>query len=626
MEPGGDRPRRSKTLTRRSVTRIASLVFLAASAASANTYTVTNTSDSGAGSLRQAIMDANANAGLDTIAFDIPGSGVHTIAIAGPLPYFTSPAVVDGYTQPGSSANTNGPDQSDNSVHRIEIDATNCNGSFIAGVLVFSEPGAGGSTVRGLVINRCAQRAAVIFMNTGGGNHVEGCFLGTDAAGAAVLGNAAGIDMEDQGSGEANDVVGGLTPAKRNLISGNSAGVLWSNAGGSGHLVQGNFIGTDKTGAAALPNGDGVHASYNTANVTIGGTTAAARNVISGNNNSGIALANAFPAGIDGFHVEGNYIGTDLTGTLALPNLKGVVSNAGTNTIGGGAAGAGNVISGNNDVGVAMGAGTVVQGNAIGLDAQGDPLPNKSVGIVVYGSGGTIGGTSPGEGNTIAYNGAIAPNGAGVLLDGGGRVNMAIRGNSIYANTSTGALPNRGLGIDLNNDGPTANDAQDADGGDDNSQNYPLIISAAPNGSGGTHVTGVLDSAPGTQYGLDFFSDPGCLSRTRAFHQARHYLGSTDVTTNGSGHASFDLDLPVAIGAGDPVTATATDPNGNTSELSPRIAWTISPASGPAAGGTPVTIAGTSFADGASVTIGGLTPTGVSVVGPTQITATTPAL
>ena len=596
--------------------------------AAANTYTVTNTVDSGAGSLRQAIQDANANPGLDTIAFSIPGAGVHTITIASPLDAFTSPAIVDGFTQPGASPNTNGPGLPDNSVHLIEIDGTNCVGGIAAAVLQFNL-GAGGSTVRGLVINRCAARTAISFFNTGGGNHVEGNFVGTDPTGTTALGNGAGVDMEDQGSGEANDVIGGLTPDTRNLVSGNGAGVLWSNAGGTGHHVQGNFIGTDATGAAALPNGDGIHASFNTANVTIGGTTPAARNIVSGNTNAGIFMANAFPAGVDGFQILGNYIGTDLTGTLALPNAgNGVTNNAGANTIGGPAAGAGNVIAGNGGVGIAMGSGTTVLGNRIGVTANGDPLGNNSVGIVVYGSGAVIGGTAAGEGNVIAHNGAAANNGAGVLIDGGGRVNVAIRGNSIYANSSTGALANRGLGIDLNNDGPTPNDAGDSDGGDNGSQNYPLLISAAPNAptSSGTHVTGVLDSAPSTMYGLDFFADPGCVSRTHDFFEARVYLGSTDVTTDGAGHASFAVDLPVAIQPGDPVTATATDPSGNTSELSPRLPFGISPASGPAGGGTNVTISGTSFAPGATVTIGGQPATGVSVPNSNQITATTPAL
>ena len=600
-----------------------SLILAGAVPASATTFTVTNTNDSGTGSLRQAILDANANAGTDTIAFNIAGSGVHTIAIASPLPNFTNTTIVDGYTQPGSSPNSNGPGLPDNSVHRIEIDATNCTGN--QGVLVFAQPGQGGSTVRGLVINRCAAVAAVVFNNTGGSNHVEGCFLGTDAAGTTAHGNGAGVFMTDSGTGEANDVVGGTTPDKRNLISGNGSGVAWQN-GGTGHQVMGNFIGTDVTGTLAIPNGNGVLATYNTGNVTIGGTTPEARNVISGNNAAGILLGSGFPSGVNGFQVLGNFIGTDLTGTLALPNLgNGITNNQGANTFGGSAPGAGNIISGNVGAGIAMGNGPTILGNKIGVNVNGDPLGNGNVGIGAYGPGSTIGGTAPGEGNVIAYNGALANNGGGINIDGGIRQNIAIRGNSIYANSSTGVLANRGLAIDINNDGPTPNDAGDADGGDNKSQNYPLLISAAPNG-GGTHVTGVLDSTPSTMYGVDFFADPGCVSRTHDFFEARVYLGSTSVTTDGSGHGTFDLDLPVAIQVGDPVTATATDPDGNSSELSPRLVWGITPASGPAAGGANVSINGTSFVAGATVTIGGQPATGIAVPNANQVTATVPAL
>jgi hypothetical protein len=237
-----------------------------------------------------------------------------------------------------------------------------------------------------------------------------------------------------------------------------------------------------------------------------------------------------------------------------------------------------------------------------------------------------IGGVNPGEGNVIAHNGAADASGGGVLLLGAGRIDNAIRANSIYANTSNGTQPERGLAINLENGPPVPNDPLDADDGGNHDQNFPLVSSAAPNGTGGTHVTGVLDSAPNTTYGLDFFSDPGCVSHTHDFFQARNYLGSTDVTTDGGGHATFDLDLPVAIQAGDPVTTTATDPSGNTSELSPRLPWTIAPASGPAAGGVAITVAGTSFAAGATLTIGGLPATGVSVVDSQHITAASPAL
>src|SRR5437016_2554683 len=119
----------------------------------AATYTVTSTADSGAGSLRQAILDANANAGADTIGFNIVGSGIHTIAPASALPTITGPVTIDGTTQSGASANTNAPDQGSNAVILIEVDGTNTGTGTSAAVLYFAS-GAAGSVVRGLAINR----------------------------------------------------------------------------------------------------------------------------------------------------------------------------------------------------------------------------------------------------------------------------------------------------------------------------------------------------------------------------------------------------------------------------------------------------------------------------------------
>ena len=380
------------------------------------------------------------------------------------------------------------------------------------------------------------------------------------------------------------------------------------------------------TGSAAIANGSGIRATFDTGNVTIGGTFPQSRNVISGNSGDGIFIGAGFPSGVNGFLIQGNNIGTDRTGQFALPNGgNGITNNQGANTIGGSASGAGNIIAANLGAGIATGNGATILSNGIGINTNGEPLGNRNVGIAVFGPGVVIGGIASGEANLIAYNGAAVANGGGVNVDGGVRTGVRIRGNSIWANTSDGTLPNRGLAIDLNNDGPTANDPGDADGGDNGSQNFPLIISAVPNGSGGTHVTGVLDSQPGS-YDIDFYTDPGCVSRTHDFFEAFVYIGSTTVVADGGGHAAFDFDLSVPIADGDPVTATATDSNGNTSELSPRLPWTISPASGDAAGGTAVTITGTSFSAGAAVQIGGQPAGSIVVVSPGEITATSPAL
>src|SRR6185369_13549143 len=131
----------------------AAILFLVSAAASAATFTVTNTNDSGAGSLRQAILDANAAAGADTIAFDIPGTGVHTIVPFLPLPAITEGLTIDGYTQPGASPNTNGPELGTNAQLMIEIDGTNTGATTSDAILILASV-ANGCTIRGLVLNR----------------------------------------------------------------------------------------------------------------------------------------------------------------------------------------------------------------------------------------------------------------------------------------------------------------------------------------------------------------------------------------------------------------------------------------------------------------------------------------
>jgi CSLREA domain-containing protein len=557
-------------------------LFLAAAPASAATITINSTGDAAANdgqcTLREAIGAANSDtasgatagecaagaSGLDAISFAIPGSGVRTIVVTSPFPVIHGPISIDGFTQAGSSPNSNGPGLPDNSVHRIEIDGSGCTGSFVSALLLFAE-GSGGSTVRGLVINRCGTNA-IRLANSGGGNHIEGNFLGTSPDGMTAHGNGGGVAFQDEGSGEANDVIGGATPGARNVISGNGTGIYFINAS-SGHAIRGNFIGTNAAGDGALGNGgNGIHFAFNTGPVTIGGTTAAERNIISGNGGRGIAIGNGFPSGVNGVVIEGNFIGTDRTGSTAIPNgSDGITVFQGATTIGGSAAAAENLISGNNGAGIAMGTGpVVVKGNKIGVNAAGGPLGNQSIGIVSFGSGATIGGTAAGEGNLIAYNGAAVPNGAGILLDGGTRTEVEIRGNSIFSNTSNGASGSRGLGIDLNNDGPTANDPGDGDGGDDKSQNYPVITAMTPGAS--VTIQGTLNSASNATYHLDFFASPSC--DPTGFGEGKTFLGTSDVTTNGSGDATFSVILSAAVTQGQVVTATATDSTGNTSEFS----------------------------------------------------------
>ena len=154
------------------------------------TYTVTTNADSGAGSLRQAILDANANAGADTIAFNITGSGVHTISPATSLPVITGAMTINGYSQPGASANTNGPNQGTNAAILIEIDGTNLSPGAIG------LDASAAVTIRGLAVNRCHNIG--IRVGTGAnGSIIAGNFVGTDPTGTSRPGaQSYGIDIE----------------------------------------------------------------------------------------------------------------------------------------------------------------------------------------------------------------------------------------------------------------------------------------------------------------------------------------------------------------------------------------------------------------------------------------------
>jgi len=268
-----------------------------------------NTNDSGAGSLRQAILDANANAGPDTIAFDIPGAGVHTITPLSALPPVSETVTIDGYTQPGSSVNTD--PIATNAVILIEIDGSSA--APANGIQFVSHDG---SLLRGVAINRFT---AGVMINGGlTGCTVRGCFLGTDATGSTALPNTQGVASSTPGT-----LIGGPAPADRNLISGNSVGI---SAGSNGGVIQGNLIGTDKTGTVALGNASTGIACGNGfgAGLLIGGPNPGEGNVISGNA-QGIWLQQTSSANV----VQGNLLGTNAPGTGPIGHGVGIFTNYG---------------------------------------------------------------------------------------------------------------------------------------------------------------------------------------------------------------------------------------------------------------------------------------------------------
>lgn len=222
-------------------------------------FIVTNTNDSGTGSLRQAILDANASpptTGTDLIEFDIPGSGVQTISPASPLPEITVPVTIDGYTQSGASPNTNPAGQGLNTVLSIQLDGAN------AGLLPFGmlQVAASGSTVEGLNVNNA--QGPDIELYGSDDNVITGNFLGTDPTGTAIFslntssgGTLDGIDLKSS----AGNTIGGSAPADRNLIAGNAGnGIEIPLYLDTGNAIEGNLIGTDITGTKALGNGVGI--------------------------------------------------------------------------------------------------------------------------------------------------------------------------------------------------------------------------------------------------------------------------------------------------------------------------------------------------------------------------------
>ncbi|HEY0323445.1 MAG TPA: Calx-beta domain-containing protein [Pyrinomonadaceae bacterium] len=462
-------------------------------AEAAQQFTVTTTDDNGdnvnptPGSLRKAIIDANATPGTDTIAFQI-GSGLQTIKPKSELPATTDPVIIDGTTQPGFAG-----------VPLIFLDGSDA--GEVGGLRISG----GNSTVRGLIISSFRYRA--IQIDNLGNNLIAGNYIGTNATGTAASGT-----KENNGPGilifSANNIIGGITPADRNIVSGNtnsngSIGVWMWNAGATGNKVIGNYIGTDVTGTVAIGQGNvGVWITNDASFNIIGGSTAAERNVISANA-SGVSMDSTPHHN----KVQGNYIGTKADGTGNLGNGYGVILERGSH----------------------------------------DNL---------------VGGTNPGEGNVIANS-----NGQGVAFfsdNSADTVNNAILGNSIYSNQQLG-IDFYLDGVTPNDVGATVNDPSDADVGPNNLQNFPDITSVA-NVAANTVIDGTLRSEASKTYRIELFSNTTC--DPSGYGEGERFVASTNATTNASGNINFNFTIPTASITGLFFTVTATDPNNNTSEFS----------------------------------------------------------
>jgi hypothetical protein len=516
-------------------------------------------------SLREAIASINAGMDVgdvshtgiygvgDTINFHISDHGlVETINLMSPLPTIVKPVLIDGYSELQAKANTLA--DGDNANILIDLDGefagANANG------LTVQIPGANAAvnaTIRGLAINRFSDAEIDLLSDF---NTVSGNFVGTDAAGnAGQSANSDGIRINNA----SNNLIGGTSLAARNLVGGTFGG------GGSAPRQRGIAI----SGMVGLP---------------------ATNNVIEGNF-VGVNAAGTGPSKPH-FNFFSNEIGIDISGGNA-------------NTIGGNAVGAGNVIGANTDgIELDNGAqGNVVQGNLVGVGADGvSDVGNYFHGIALRSDGNLpsplgpgqaneppvqdnlIGGTVAGAGNLIEFNGL-----SGVAVFGNPlpnnpapapNIGNAILGNSIFLNGRPQPGVASGIGIDLANQNPypypddvgvTPNDARGHGANNDpnNFENFPVLTSGLP-ANAGTTFTGSLHSTPSTNgFRLEFFaSDPDPLDETP---EGQTFLGFGNVNIDATGTANFSITVPGSVTPGQIVTATATDPTGNTSEFSPGI-------------------------------------------------------
>lgn len=605
------------------------VLMLALPCARAATFTVINTNASGPGSLFQAIDSANTNPGPDLIHFNIAPAGPKRIAV-GILQNVLDPVVIDATTQPGYAGqpiielcgentvstgfliighgNTirgfamNGFQSTavyfygGSSSNRLE----NCwigldlNGSLTRsnsqGVLIENGRGnviggtnaGAGNVIAGSVLSG-------IYIYQGRWNSILGNYIGTDVSGSNAIGNgwradggfndAAGIYLETSVS----NIIGGTDVAARNIIAGNTVGIRLFTFS-SANIIQGNWIGVDPSGAAPPVGRRQVYGisvlTQCDANI-IGGTAPGAGNVVSGH-----VGAPPFQT-LDGYGisisqsslntVQGNRIGTDASGTLAVPNsIDGVqlMFASRTNTIGGTTAAARNIISANLRHGIYLREGFYnnIQGNYVGTQADGSsPLGNGENGVFLYsGADNNIGGTTAGSGNVIAFNGiptgpffrnGITLTQLDPFISSSGNL---IRRNSIFSNGD------RGIRLyDPNCSSCTVhNDTNDADAGPNQLQNTPVLTNAVTSG-GSIAISGRIHSKANSAYTIEFFANPQ-INGT-GYGEGKTYLGSTAVVTDGSGNAGFEVFFVDNGYTGQFISATATDSTRNTSEFAADV-------------------------------------------------------
>ncbi len=547
--------------------------------------------------LRAAIDHHDASAVSTTISFAIDSSdtghaaGTWTIRPATPLPTITRSVVLDATSQPGAVPGTSTMPDAPDGVPAVLID-----GSLL---------GAGSA---GLTIDGPASVIDGIAVGNVGGIGSSGISLTAGAIGSHVRGSVIGLTPTGNGAAPiggssiriaAADVqIGGSMPGDTNLIGFASASGIVVEA--DGVVIEGNLIGTDRSGVLDFGNAvDGIQLVSGD-NARIGGTTAAQTNLISGNNGAGVRVEPA----ATGSSIEGNRIGTELDGGGALGNGVGIRVAAPTD-IGGVAAGAGNLISGNVSNGITVvstATGTRIRGNQIGTDTTGTAaVGNGGNGVAVNASSVTIGGVGTAEQNVIAHsaldNVAVSATATGV----------SIVGNSILGS----GLGAGDIGIDLGFDGPTANDPGDTDTGANDALNHPELGTWTA-GATTTVLQYDIDLPPG-DYRIEFFLNPAGTDPA-GVGEGQVFVGAAELSAHPGGPASHSVALPGT----DFATATATsteriDPTtlGSTSEFSPAASGTsnqppvaaiVSPALGAEGAGVTLDASASTDPDGDPIT------------------------
>ena len=524
----------------------------------AATFTVTSTSASGAGSFSQAVQDANATPGSDSIVFAL--AGPVPVSVPPPQHPITDTVSIDGTTQPGFAGSP---------VVVVSMPAWGCDSIYgHSGEILAFRNGSGGSIVRGLALI-----GGGVGIRIGAPNvTVAGNYIGLDPGGsAAPVSNCTGISLDHL---EAR--IGGTTASDRNVISGSRHSGITIDGGGSGSTISGNYIGTNAAGNASVPNGhSGIEAAVSgmlfSHRLTVGGTEPGAGNVISGNSHAGIAVwptSTSLLAARMEWVIAGNRIGVDATGTSAVPNEVGIsMESLGGGVIGGNTPAARNIISGNRGHGLRVhyfGPGRghpTVTGNYIGVAADGETLlGNGGDGIHAtfhtnshYAPGSPwwpmIGGLDAASENRIRGNA-----GNGITHD----APQLIRRNSISDNGLLGIAGHEFIS---------------AWSVSDRELRRPVLNSVVSLPEG-TQIRGaLLELQPSTAFAVDIYDNAVCDAS--GYGEARDYVATTTVTTDSMGNADFTVTVPEKLHV---VTAIATGPTTSTGISACAVAAAAVPA------------------------------------------------